>query len=168
MLIRAFARINKVCHRIYKELKPADIAGQRLQFIKICLASYYSDYSQLFQKATTTLNNLYLIYAEYETAIEWDTINMLWWWILSGWCAPPCGAASAPFVPVPKRCASSSHKFLSQVPLTCSGRLLEPRGARPAVEGATRPATLLAACPTGPSFLASGSTTDIWKQPSTS
>ena len=31
-----------------------------------------------------------------------------------------------------------------------------------------RPATLLAACPTGPSFLASGSTTDIGKQPSTS
>ena len=57
MLIRAFARINKVCHRIYKELKPADIAGQRLQFIKICLASYYSDYSQLFQKATTTCKN---------------------------------------------------------------------------------------------------------------
>ena len=46
-------------------------------------------------------------------------------------------------------------KFLSQVPLTCSGRLLEPRGARPAVEGATTPGRrpcLLLAPPALPSL----------------
>ena len=34
ILIRTFARINRVCHRIHKELKHEDIAGQRLKYIK--------------------------------------------------------------------------------------------------------------------------------------